>query len=172
MQNYCILHIFQENSPLRWNLHAWPECDSMNYTEQVVQTQNLCVSIQGKLLQVLYSTLFLYVCPLLHAWQYCAQEIRSLYLCWNWGKGVTELGLGELGGSNRSTWDTRTWAAGVGTCKTHQLSKRIQSGVPSLGITVERYRTQGWVYAFWLKATWKSWMKLHSRVECSSLCYN
>lgn len=86
-------------------------------------------------------------------------------------KQQKHMGQRDLG--SRSTWDTRTWAAGVGMWKTHQLSKRIQSGVASLGIKVERYRAQGGVWAFWLLTIWKSWVKLlESRVECQSLCYN
>lgn len=120
---------------------------------------------------MLHRTLLLDVCTLLHTRQHCVEEIRYLCLCWNQGKGIIELRLGELDGSNRSMWDT--CAAGVRMWKTHQLSKRIKFGVPSLGIKVERYRAQGWVYTLWLIAIRKSGVKLlESRVECPTLWQN
>lgn len=128
-------------------------------------------SYTGEVITVLYRTRLLFVCTLLHTCQYCVLEIRYLCLCWNEGKRIIELRLGELDGSNRSMWDT--CATGVWMWKTHQLSKRIKSGVSSLGIKMERYRGQGWVCILWLTAIWKSWVKLlESRVKCPTLCYN
>lgn len=117
---------------------------------------------------VLYRTLILYVNTLLHTCQYCVLEIRCLCLCWTEGKGIIELRLAEMDGNNRSMRDT--CATGEQMWKTHQLSKRIKSGVPNLGIKVEWYRAQDWVCTLWLTTMWKSWVKLlELRAECPTL---
>lgn len=51
-----------------------------------------------------------YAAKLTLLFTYCVGGLADISQ-WNWGKGVIELRLRELGGSNRSTWDTGTWAA-------------------------------------------------------------